>query len=111
MSARSHEEAMTAKADAISWTPFYAPRIFYRDLVLPVDHHHTDALRQRDLEIFTNNHGAFCRRAIPREFADEVMAGIGFDAYVVVSFSGDMWHRRLAAQRVTLTKSRRRVKQ
>jgi hypothetical protein len=96
--------------NAIAWTPYYAPRLFYRDLVLPVDHRHTDALRQRDLEIFTANHGAFCRRVVPREFADEVTVRLSGDAYVVVSFSGDRWHRRLAAQRVTLPKSRRRVK-
>lgn len=94
----------------ISWTPYYAPRLFYRDLVLPVDHHHTDELRQRDLEIFIANHGAFCRRPIPREFADEVMAGVGPDAYVVVSFHHDKWNRQLAHQRVTLPKSRRQVK-
>lgn len=94
----------------IAWTPFYAPRLFYRDMVLPVDHRHTDQLRQRDLEIFTNNHGAFARRPIPREFAPGVMAGLDVDSYVVVTFRGDKWDRRLAAQRVTLPKSRRRVK-
>lgn len=101
-------KTITTRAPA--WLPFYAPRLFYRDLVLPVDHHHTDALRERDLEIFTANHGAFCRRSIPREFADAVMARLDAGAYVVVSFYGDKWRRRLAAQRVTVPKSRRRVK-
>ena len=99
-----------ADADVIAWTPYYAPRLFYRDLPLPVDPHHTDALRERDLELFIANRGPFCRRAIPREFAPEVMARLDAGAFVVVSFSGDKWHRRLAAQRVTLPKSRREGK-
>jgi hypothetical protein len=101
------EVVKTAATKAPAWLAYY-PGLYYRDLV-PVDSHHTDALRERDLQLFVE-HGPFCRRPIPHEFGTETMALLNPDSYVAVSFYGDKWRRQLAAQRVTVHKSRRQVK-
>jgi hypothetical protein len=83
----------------------YIPRLTYRDIALPVDPDHPDALRQRDLEIFTAQHGPFFRRQLPGEFNTE--AGWGYGHFVVVDFSDGKWHRQLGKRRaLTAIKTR-----
>jgi len=81
----------------------YIPRVMYRDLVLPVDRHHADALRARDRELF-DRHGMFFRCRLPGEFDTAVMARMG---HVLVDFGDGKWHHQLGNRRpLTAVKSR-----
>lgn len=89
---------MKTAASAIAWLD-YVPRLVYRDLLLPVDRHHAEALQERDAEVFAR-HGRFCRRALPGEFVGEEMTLMDVNHLVVVDFGNGRWHRQLGARRL-----------
>ena len=78
-------------ASGLGWMP-YIPKLLYRDLAPVADPYHADDLRRRDLEIFVA-HGTFCRRPIPNEFPRD--APLDDDTYVIVTFTGDVYRKRL----------------